>query len=410
MNVDTTFTRMVFVVVSLLRSVLWIVLLLVALVFTIPFALAFVAVLQQQFRPRTFTASALYAGRVWHTRFRPMRHAFTYPFIIFGVHFDDIYPSSGRNFASLLWPLSWIVTFNSCDHLKNGEGIRETKSNTLSKHPDALTDRIFQLISERTHRTFVPNVTTHSIFLLTQLTYYGYCFNPVSFYFVHNRETQRIEAVIGEVSNTPWNEMHCYVLHPNSIDDQVAVVEETSTDMQTVHYTFPKRFHVSPFMEMSYNYEWTFTNFSIPNHGDSDESAKKNPTAPKSHHQIRVINSLRPLSSPSQLTQEKPELQFTARMQVDRYSMHPFRIAYTLSLFPMYCMLVQIWIHIQAFLLFCKGVAYQPHPTGAETWASRMIGTAMVPLFALQDQYQKLSATTSKIKKRTLPSQKQKAT
>jgi uncharacterized protein len=406
MNLDTTFRGMIVEAASFLRPLLWIVCLLVALVFTIPFVLASTTVLRQQFRPRTFTASALFAGRVWHTRFRPLHHAFTYPFIIFGLHFDEVYSRSGKNeFVALLWPLSWIVSFSPCDHLKNGEGNIENQGITNLKSPDSLSDRIFRLIAERTHGTFVPNTTTHSIFLLTQLTYYGYCFNPVSFYYIHNRETRRVEAVIGEVSNTPWNEMHCYVLHPDSIDDQVRVGDATSSTVQNLHYTFPKRFHVSPFMEMSYNYEWTFTNFTFPdpNHFDTTMNSA---TSRQPQQQIRVINSLRPLCSPSQLAQEKPELQFTARMQVDRYSMHPFRIAYCLSIFPMYCMLVQIWIHIQAFLLFTKGITYQPHPAGTETWTSRIIGTAMVPLFALQDQWRKRSATPSKMKERMVRKQK----
>ena len=396
-------------VVSFLRTVLWITLLLALLLFSIPFGLAIITLLRQQLRkaPR-FTASALYAGRVWHTRHRPIRHAFAYPFIIFGLHFDDC--CEENEFTTLLWPLSWIVSFRPRDHLKNGEGSNQVAAS--SKHSDSLVDRVFRLVADRTKGAFVPNPSTHSIFLLTQLTYYGYCFNPVSFYYIHNRSSRRIEAVIGEVSNTPWNEMHCYVLHPKAFIDQVQVTEEETTSseglVQTLHYTFPKRFHVSPFMEMSYNYEWTFTNFEIPDW--SDETFRRSNAKIASHslphpQDIHVINSLRPL--PSSHTEAKPpSLQFRARMQVERYSMHPFRIAYYLSMFPMYCMIVQIWIHVQAFFLFAKGVAYQPHPTGAETWASRIIGTAMVPLFALQDQCRKLCTNNQRDEKKM---QKQKA-
>ena len=51
----------------------------------------------------------------------------------------------------------------------------------------------------------------------------------------------------------------------------------------------------------------------------------------------------------------------------------------------MYCVIIQIWIHIEAFWLFLKGVEFIPHPKGSETAASRIIATAMTPLFALTD-------------------------
>jgi len=53
--------------------------------------------------------------------------------------------------------------------------------------------------------------------LLTHLTYFGYCFNPVSFYFMFNEDdtsnqqqvsVRNIHTIIAEVSNTPWNEQH----------------------------------------------------------------------------------------------------------------------------------------------------------------------------------------------------------
>lgn len=78
------------------------------------------------------------------------------------------------------------------------------------------------------------------ILLLTHLSYYGYCFNPVSFYYILKKgassigsagstanadkgasskfSDENIEAIVAEVSNTPWNEMKCYVLHPDSED------------------------------------------------------------------------------------------------------------------------------------------------------------------------------------------------
>jgi DUF1365 family protein len=48
--------------------------------------------------------------------------------------------------------------------------------------------------------------------LLTNLRYFGYVMNPVSFYYCFDREGQRVETIVAEVNNTPWGERHCYVL------------------------------------------------------------------------------------------------------------------------------------------------------------------------------------------------------
>lgn len=38
--------------------------------------------------------------------------------------------------------------------------------------------------------------------LLTHLTYLGYCFNPVSFYYCYEATGERIVAIVGEVRQT----------------------------------------------------------------------------------------------------------------------------------------------------------------------------------------------------------------
>ena len=48
--------------------------------------------------------------------------------------------------------------------------------------------------------------------LLTHLRYFGYGFNPVSFYYCFDSGGTAVETIVAEVSNTPWGERHCYVL------------------------------------------------------------------------------------------------------------------------------------------------------------------------------------------------------
>lgn len=85
--------------------------------------------------------------------------------------------------------------------------------------------------------------------MLTHLRYFGYCFNPVSFYYCYDSMDRKIEAMVVEIHNTPWLERHCYVfgesmnLHPSA---------------GWMQYRFDKVFHVSPFMEMDIHYDWRF--------------------------------------------------------------------------------------------------------------------------------------------------------
>jgi hypothetical protein len=85
--------------------------------------------------------------------------------------------------------------------------------------------------------------------LLTNLRYFGYGFNPVSFYYCFDTSGERLEAIVAEVNNTPWGERYCYVL-PESRNLGSAGVKRFEHD---------KRFHVSPFMGMDIRYDWRFT-------------------------------------------------------------------------------------------------------------------------------------------------------
>ena len=48
--------------------------------------------------------------------------------------------------------------------------------------------------------------------LLANLSTFGHCFNPVSFYYCIDAAADRVQAVVAEVTNTPWGERRSYVL------------------------------------------------------------------------------------------------------------------------------------------------------------------------------------------------------
>ena len=79
--------------------------------------------------------------------------------------------------------------------------------------------------------------------LLTHLRAFGHCFNPVSFYYCFDRD-ERFQALLAEVTNTPWGERQAYVLTRG---------ERTGCVLQGESQ---KLMHVSPFFGMDQRYEW----------------------------------------------------------------------------------------------------------------------------------------------------------
>jgi DUF1365 family protein len=82
--------------------------------------------------------------------------------------------------------------------------------------------------------------------VLTQLRSYGHCFNPVSFYYCLGTDGG-LEAMLGEVTNTPWGERSSYVLAAGEHRGDVIAGE------------FDKHLHVSPFFGMDHRYSWRAT-------------------------------------------------------------------------------------------------------------------------------------------------------
>ena len=79
---------------------------------------------------------------------------------------------------------------------------------------------------------------------------FGYNFNPVSFYYVFDASGRELETVVAEITNTPWDERHSYVL---------SVAEAERVGANTLRWQFDKGFHVSPFLPMDMRYDWRFT-------------------------------------------------------------------------------------------------------------------------------------------------------
>ena len=55
---------------------------------------------------------------------------------------------------------------------------------------------------------------------------------------------------MAEITNTPWDERHSYVL---------SVAKAERVGAKVLRWQFDKRFHVSPFLPMDMRYDWRFT-------------------------------------------------------------------------------------------------------------------------------------------------------
>jgi hypothetical protein len=76
--------------------------------------------------------------------------------------------------------------------------------------------------------------------VLAQLRSFGHSFNPVSFYYCMSADGDRLEAILTEVTNTPWGERHGYVI--------------AAAGSPVLGGSFDKAMHVSPFMPMQQTY------------------------------------------------------------------------------------------------------------------------------------------------------------
>lgn len=244
--------------------------------------------------------SAIYEGIIRHRRFRPVTHEFAYRIFLMYLDLDEVdevlrksrlYSSTRRAPAE----------FRRSDHFGD---------------PDVpLKDAICDLVQEQTG--FRPR---GPIRLLTHLRYFGYVFNPVSFYYCFDPAGEIVECVVAEVNNTPWGERHCYVL--KTANGATSPVLRFSSD---------KAMHVSPFMPMDMKYDWRIGR-------------------PQERLNLHMSN----LSGDEKV--------FDATLILRRKVLTPSSLGRSLAAFPFLTLKVMFAIHWQALRLWLKKVPFHPHP------------------------------------------------
>jgi len=241
----------------------------------------------------TALRSAVYTGWVRHRRRVPHPHAFRYRLAMMYLDLGELDRVFARRW---LWSVGRrnVAAFHRRDYLGDpsvplDEAVRARVEQALGRRPAG------------------------PIRLLTHLRYFGYCFNPVSFYYCYAADGDTLDCIVAEITNTPWRERHSYVL-------DVA----TSERHGSAHaWRFGKAFHVSPFLPLDLDYAWRL---QAP--GDA----------------LRIhMDVIRGEAS-----------EFDATLVLERRPIGAAGLARVLLGYPLMTLRILVAIHWQAFLIWCK--------------------------------------------------------
>ena len=244
------------------------------------------------------SASAVYEGRVRHRRHVPVEHSFDYRHAMVLLDLDE---------------LPGVLDAHPLCSARRAAPLRFRREDHMGSFDRPLADCVRELVQARTGaRPAGP------IRLLTTLRALGHGFNPVSFYYCFRPGGERVDAVVAEVTNTPWGETHCYVLRR---DGEGAMRDTTE-----------KAFHVSPFIGMDNRYDWRV--------GEPDGRLLV-------HIDERAEDGSRV---------------FDATLSLERRPLSRRELTRLLLRFPATSLRVLSLIYWNALRLRLKGATYHPHP------------------------------------------------
>src|SRR3546814_3005655 len=136
--------------------------------------------------------SAIYQGRFQLRRLLPRTHRFSYRVFMLWLDLAELDTVFARRW---LWSINRrnLAAFHRVDYHGDPatpleQAVRDTVAARLGYRP------------------------VGPIRLLTHARYFGYCFNPVSFYYGSDAAGVNLRWIMAEITNTPWRERHAYVL------------------------------------------------------------------------------------------------------------------------------------------------------------------------------------------------------
>lgn len=238
--------------------------------------------------------SCIYRGEVFHQRFTPRVHKFSYMIFFLAIDLDELplLNKMGRYFKTDGFaPLRFFAP----DYLGH--------KTSITKHD--VWDKVTELGGQD---------KGGRVLFVGQMRCFGLYFSPINTYYCYDREGQ-LSYLLAEVSNTPWNERHYYLI-----------------DLQN-EQVCEKAFHVSPFMDLDMKYHWRIK-------------------APAQHLSLSI-------ESRSQNKAE--EKLFRASIAMTRQPFTNINLLKNLISIPMMTAKTVLGIYWQALKLYAKGVPYIPH-------------------------------------------------
>jgi DUF1365 family protein len=163
--------------------------------------------------------AALYEGTVRHSRTTPVVRAFS-PRLFLAYLDVDALPGALDALPGWSARRRAPVHFRRRDFFDGADG--------------PLGDTVRDLVEDRLDRR-----PAGPVYLLAHLRTFGWVFNPLAVYYCWTTDGAALDAVVLEVTNTPWGERHWYVLDARDGRGQQTVA---------------KAMHVSPFLAMDVDY------------------------------------------------------------------------------------------------------------------------------------------------------------
>ena len=243
----------------------------------------------------------IYTGTVRHRRHDPFDSEFSYPVFMVYLDINDLDSVMKK---SIFWNVdkSAIVSFQRNDFHGDVErpldiAVRDTVKKRTGVRPEG------------------------KIRMLAHLRYFGYCFNPVSFYYCFDSSDSFVEAILAEVTNTPWKERHAYVID----------LKANKSKNANLIGKLEKELHVSPFWGMDHQYEWFFTE---PNEN--------------------LLVNMKNFKDQSKV--------FDATLKLERKTFSKSNLIRYILQFPFITLIVVFRIHWQALILWIKRAPFFIHP------------------------------------------------